>query len=255
MAAMEGNSILSCPDWENTAAQDIIDTASTIDTSILGWDASLIDIVVDGTNKKLTELAMTPLYAMIKSWWAKQTTTSSNWSVIAPWMTPANTTAPMKLVSLRRIAVAMLKATDPQQTTNNNISRLDNAQKALQLSLANLESTVTTHFEQQQQQMAEMLAKVSEIAHKDPTPALTPTPAPAANNNTGGGSDGSGANNSTASSAQLGETIERAAKRQKMYDEFGANPTTQTETSGRLFMDPQGTKLALSLECVNMSAV
>lgn len=255
MAAMEGNSILSCPDWENTSAQDIIDIASTIDTSILGWDASLIDIVVDGLNKKLTELAMTPLYAVIKSWWAKQTTTSSNWSVIAPWMTPANTTAPMKLVSLRRIAVAMLKATDPQQTTINNISRLDNAQKALQLSLANLESTVTTHFEQQQQQMVEMLAKVSEIAHKDPTPALTPTPAPAANNNTGGGSDGSGANNSTASSAQLGETIERAAKRQKMYDEFGANPTTQTETSGRLFMDPQGTKLALSLECVNMSAV
>ena len=149
-------------------------------------------------------------------------------------MTPANTSAPMKLVSLRRIAVAMLKATDPQQTTNNNISRLDNAQKALQLSLANLESTVTTQFEQQQQQMVEILAKVSEIAHKDPTPTLTPTPAPAVNNNTntGGGSDGLGANNSTASSAQLGETTERAAKRQKMYDEFGANPTTQTATSG-----------------------
>lgn len=139
MAAVagEGEKMLRCPDWESTTAQDIIEKASAIDTSVDGWDDPLIDVVVEGLNKKLSAVAMTPMYKIIQTWWAKQAS-SSNWSVIAPWMLPATTTAQTKLVSLRRLAIAMMNYTDPQQAHGNDVKRIDIAQKALQLSFENL---------------------------------------------------------------------------------------------------------------------
>ena len=153
MAAAVTQKILRQPVWAETTAQPIIDEANKIDTSIAGWDSSLEDVYLEGLNKRVLDVAMTPFYKVIQSWWSKQDT-SSNWTTIAPWLPREGITPHAKLTSLRRLAVAMLRLDDPANSHTRSITRLDAAQKALQVSFDNLQTTVNAQFSQQKDQLA-----------------------------------------------------------------------------------------------------
>lgn len=83
---------------------------------------------------------------------------------------------------------------------------------------------------QQQQQIALLLEKMTELADK--VSMLPPIPTPASPNiNIGNGAINGGGGTVSVPGLRLGESEDRAAKRRKLYEEFAATATTQAATS------------------------